>query len=467
MNGDAAIDRLAALLDRPGTRAHFVGIGGAGLAPLASIVAERGWSVSGCDLGESEVTAQLASRGIRVALGHDAGHVEGQELLVISSAVPPDAAEVVAAELAGVPVVKRHPIIGALTRRTRALCVAGTSGKTTTTALCAAGLLAAGLDPSALIGASVAGIGVGGRAGRGDVFVVESDEFDRTFLAFQPHVAVVTNVESDHLDYYGTRAAIDEAFRQFLSALPRPDHAVVCGDDPGALAVAPAGAVRYGAGPACDWRATSIEPTADGGTAFVASGPDGAARPVRLRLPGRHNVLNALAAVAAAERLGADLDQVVEGLAGFAGAARRFERKGEARGVAVYDDYGHNPSKVRAALASARQRAGAGRVWCVFQPHTYHRTMSLFDDFAAALGGADHLLVLPIYSPAGREQPIPGVSGERLAAAVRGPEVQFVASFDEALEAVASGAGAGDLVVTMGAGDVTRLARPLLERLGR
>ena len=462
---DAAIERLAGLLDRPGTKAHFVGIGGAGLAPLASIVADRGWAVSGCDLGESEVAAQLKARGIPVALGHDGSHVAGQELLVISSAVPLDAPEVAAAERAGVPVVKRHPIIGALTRRTRALCVAGTSGKTTTTAMCASGLIAAGLDPSALIGAAVAGIGVGGRAGRGDVFVVESDEFDRTFLAFRPHVAVVTNVESDHLDYYGTREAIDEAFRQFLAALPRPENAVVCGDDPGALAVAPTGAVRYGTGAECDWRAEEIAPTEDGGTRFIAVGPDGGKRAVRLRLPGRHNVLNALAAIASAERLGADLDGVIEGLAGFEGAARRFEKKGEARGVAVYDDYGHNPSKVRAALASARQRAGSGEVWCVFQPHTYHRTMSLFDDFAAALRGADHLLVLPIYSPAGREEPIPGVSGELLAKAVKGQDVRYVGSFDEALDVVDGGARAGDLVVTMGAGDVTRLARPVLERL--
>jgi UDP-N-acetylmuramate--alanine ligase len=462
---EAALERLAALLDRPGTRAHFVGIGGAGLAPLASIVADRGWAVSGCDLGESEVATQLKARGIPVAIGHDGAHVDGQELLVISSAVPADAPEVVAAERAGVPVVKRHPVIGALTRRTRALCVAGTSGKTTTTAMCAAGLIAAGLDPSALIGAAVAGIGVGGRAGRGDVFVVESDEFDRTFLAFQPYVAVVTNVESDHLDYYGTREAIDEAFREFLAALPRAENAVVCGDDAGAVAVAPAGAVKYGTAQGCDWRARAIKPTDDGGTRFVASGPDGHDRPVRLRLPGRHNVLNALAAIAAAERLGADLDGVVAGLAGFEGAARRFEKKGEARGVAVYDDYGHNPSKVRAALASARQRVGHGRVWCVFQPHTYHRTMSLFDEFASALGDADHVLVLPIYSPAGREQPIPGVSGEGLASAIERADARYVASFGEAIEALDRGARAGDLVVTMGAGDVTRLARPVLERL--
>ena len=456
---------LARLLDRPGTRAHFVGIGGAGMAPLAAIVADRGWRVSGCDLGASDVTAQLQARGIPVQNGHSPAHAAGQEIVVVSSAVPADAPEVAAAEAAGVPVVKRARLVGALTRRTRALCVAGTAGKTTTTAMCAVGLLGAGLDPSALVGAAVPGIGVGGRSGRSDLFVVEADEFDRTFLSFRPHVAVVTNVESDHLDYYGSREAIDAAFRQFLALVPSDGAVVVCLDDPGARALAPPGALGYGTSPGCDWRAESIAPTDDGGTRFAAIGPDGRRLPVVLRLPGRHNALNALAAIAACVRLGADPAAVADALAGFEGAARRFERKGEARGVAVYDDYGHHPTKVRASLAAARQRAGRGRVWCLFQPHTYHRTMSLFDDFARAFGDADRVLVLDIYSPAGREQPIAGVDARRLAEAMPHPSARYAASFDEAAAIVVDGARPGDLVVTMGAGDVTRLARPLLERL--
>jgi UDP-N-acetylmuramate--alanine ligase len=455
---------LAELLDRPGTRSHFVGVGGAGMAPLAAIVADRGWRVTGCDLGSSEVTARLQADGVPIERGHDPGHVIDQELLVVSSAVPSDAPEVAAAVAAGVPVVKRARLIGALTRRTRALCVAGTAGKTTTTAMCAVGLLGAGLDPSALVGAAVPGIGVGGRSGRGDVFVVEADEFDRTFLSFRPLVAVVTNVESDHLDYYGSREAIDAAFRQFLDLLPPDGQAVVCLDDPGARAIAPPGALGYGTAPGCDWRAEAIGPTEDGGTRFVALGPERRLE-VRLRLPGRHNALNALAAIAACTRLGADPDAVVAALAGFEGAARRFERKGEARGVAVYDDYGHHPTKVRASLAAARQRAGRGRVFCVFQPHTYHRTMSLFDDFAGAFGDADRVVVLDIYSPAGREEPIAGVDARRLVAAMPHRGASYAASFEEAADLVAAEARPGDLVVTMGAGDVTRLARPLLERL--
>jgi UDP-N-acetylmuramate--alanine ligase len=456
---------LADLLGRPGTRAHFVGIGGAGMAPLAAIVADRGWRVSGCDLAVSDITAQLQARGIPTARGHDPGHVAGQELLVVSSAVPADAPEVAAAERGGVPVVKRARLVGALTRRTRALCVAGTAGKTTTTAMCAVGLLGAGLDPSALVGAAVPGIGVGGRSGRSDLFVVEADEFDRTFLSLRPQVAVVTNVEADHLDYYGSREAIDQAFRQFLALVPADGQVVVCHDDPGARALAPPGALRYGSSPACDWRADGIAPTEDGGTRFAAIGPAGQRLDVQLRLPGRHNALNALAAIAACERVGADPAAVARALGGFEGAARRFERKGEARGVAVYDDYGHHPTKVRATLAAARQRAGRGRVWCVFQPHTYHRTMSLFEDFARAFGDADHVLVLDIYSPAGREQPIAGVDARRLVEAMPHPSARHAASFDEAAGIVAREARDGDLVVTMGAGDVTRLARPLLERL--
>src|SRR5262245_6205787 len=295
------------------------------MAPLAAIVADRGWRVSGCDLSSSDVTAQLQARGVPVAPGHDPAHAAGQELLVVSSAVPHDAPEVAAAEAARVPVVKRARLVGALTRCTRSLCVAGTAGKTTTTAMCAVGLLGAGLDPSALVGAAVPGIGVGGRSGRSDLFVVEADEFDRTFLSFRPLVAVVTNVEADHLDYYGSREAIDAAFRQFMALVPPDGRVVLCRDDPGARALAPPGALGYGTSPDCDWRAEAIAPTDDGGTRFAALGPAGERLDVRLRLPGRHNALNALAAIAACQRLGADPAAVADALGRFEGAARRFE----------------------------------------------------------------------------------------------------------------------------------------------
>ena len=456
-------DALVPYLDRTGLAAHFVGVGGAGMAPLAAIMAEAGWRVSGCDLSGSAITRQLAASGIRVARGHDPGHVAGQELLVISSAVPADAPEVAAARAAGIPVVKRAQLVGALTRRTRAICVAGTAGKTTTTAMTAVALMGAGADPSVLVGGAVAGVGVGGRAGRGDLLVVESDEYDRSFLNFRPHVAVVTNVEADHLDCYADLADIQAAFRAFLSAVPADGATVVCADDPGALAVAPRGAIAYGESEAADWRVRALRPS-EAGTEADVEAPDGRGVPLRLAVPGRHNVLNAVAALAVCDVLGADLEAAAAALAEFRGAARRFELKGVVGGIAVYDDYAHHPTKVRAALAGARQRA-RGRVWCLFQPHTFHRTASLWDDFLTAFADADQVVLLDIYSPPGREPPMPDVTSGRLAAAMRHPAARYAQSPDAALDLIAAETRRGDLVVTMGAGDVTALGPRLLERL--
>jgi UDP-N-acetylmuramate--alanine ligase len=457
-------DDLARRLGQPGLRAHFVGVGGAGMAPLASIVAARGWRVSGCDLGVSDVTRELQAGGIPVAQGHDPSHVAEAELVVASSAVPADAPEVAAARAAGLPIVKRAALTGGLTRTARALCVAGTHGKTTTTSLAAVMLLGAGVDASVLVGSAVPGIGVGGRSGGADVLVVESDEFDRSFLNFRPYVALVQNVEADHLDYYGDLAAIDEAFRAFLALVPPGGRAIVGRDDAGAMRVAPPDATTFGLGEGADWRAIDLRQNEVGGTDFAVAGPGGRRFSIRLAIPGEHNVRNALAAAAAIDALGVDPAVGAAALADFRGPRRRFELRGEVGGVAVYDDYAHNPTKVRAALAGARTRT-PGRLWCLFQPHTYHRTWSLFDDFARSFGEADRVLVLPIYSPAGREQPIPEVSSERLVAAMGHASASAVGSFDEAIEAVVADARPGDLVVTMGAGDVTRLAPALVERL--
>jgi UDP-N-acetylmuramate--alanine ligase len=455
---------LAALLAQPGVRAHFVGVGGAGMAPLATIARDRGWTVSGCDLGTSETVRQLVEGGIAVAHGHDAAHVADAELLVISSAVPNDAPEVAAARAAGLPIVKRAVLTGALTRASRAICIAGTHGKTTTTSMTAALLLAGGIDASVLVGGVVPGIGVGGRNGQDDVMVVESDEFDRSFLNFRPYVAVVTNIEADHLDYYGSLAAIEDAFTRFLALIPPGGRAIVCRDDPGAMKLAPPDATTYGFHDEADWRALGARTNEIGGMSFELAGPNGLRLPVDLAVPGRHNVANAVAAAAAGHAVELDLARALPTLAEFRGARRRFDLRGEADGVAVYDDYSHHPTEVRAALAAARQRT-SGQVWEIFQPHTYGRTASLFDDFAAAFGDADHVLMLDVYSPAGREQPIPEVSSDRLVAAMRHPDARHVRSFEEAAAIVAREAQPGDLVFTMGAGDVTNLAPLALDRL--
>jgi UDP-N-acetylmuramate--alanine ligase len=455
---------LARMLGQPGLRAHFVGIGGAGMAPLASIAADRGWTVSGCDLGSSVVTRELGERGIAVAQGHDPSHVADAQLIVASSAVPPDAPEMAAARAGGVPIVKRAALTGGLTRLARAVCIAGTHGKTSTTSLTAAMLLGAGVDASVLVGAPVPGIGVGGRSGRSDVMVVESDEFDRSFLNFRPYVAVVLNLEPDHLDYFGDLAAIDEAFRQFLALVPPGGRAIVAADDPGAQRVAPPDATTFGLTEAADWRAVDVRANDVGGSDFRIDAPSGRHIPVRLAIPGLHNVRNALAAAAACDALGVDPARGVPALETFLGARRRFELKGDVGGVAVYDDYAHNPAKVRAALAGARTRT-RGRLWCLFQPHTFHRTASLFEDFARSFAEADRLVLLPIYSPAGREPPMPEMTSERLAAATGHPAVATVPSFEAAADLVTAEARPGDLVITMGAGDVTLLAPILLERL--
>jgi len=322
----------------------------------------------------------------------------------------------------------------------------------------------AGVDASVLVGGAVPGIGVGGRSGRADLLVVESDEFDRSFLSFRPYVAIVQNVEADHLDYYGDLAAIEAAFRAFLALVPPGGRSIVGLDDPGAMRVAPPDATTFGLAEGADWRATELRPNEVGGTDFELIAPGRRRLSARLAMPGEHNVRNALAAAAALDALGVDPASGLAALADFPGPRRRFELKGEVGGVAVYDDYAHNPTKVRAALAGARTRT-RGQLWCLFQPHTYHRTWSLFDDFARSFGQADRVLVLPIYSPAGREEPIPEVSSERLVAAMRHRSARAVGSFDEAAELVAAEARPGDLVVTMGAGDVTRLAPAIVARL--
>jgi UDP-N-acetylmuramate--alanine ligase len=458
------VDGLLPFLDRAGVRAHYMGVGGAGMAPLASIMAARGWRVSGCDLGTSAVTEALNGEGVPVALGHDPAHVADAELLIVSSAVPADAPEVVAAEQRCLTIAKRARLVGALTRRSRAICIAGTAGKTTATAMTSVALIGAGADPSVLVGGAVAGVGVGGRGGRGDLLVVESDEYDRSFLSFQPHVAVVTNVEADHLDCYADLDDIHRTFRAFLDSVPPEGRTIVCADDPGARQVAPNLAVTYGESADAHWRAADVRPNDLGGNDFDLIAPDRRTTRVRLAVPGRHNVLNATAALAVCGVLDVDLAVAAAALTDFHGAARRFELKGEAAGVAVYDDYAHHPTKVRAALAGARQRT-LGRVWCLFQPHTFNRTASLWDDWLDAFGDADEVVLLDVYSPAGREPPMPEVTSTRLRAGLHHPSAHYAASADQALDLIARAARPGDLVITMGAGDVTALGPRLLAQL--
>jgi UDP-N-acetylmuramate--alanine ligase len=455
-------------------RVHLIGIGGAGMSGIARILLARGTAVSGSDAKDSRTVLALRALGADVAVGHDAAHLPAPPAtVVVSSAIRESNPELAAARERGLPVVHRAQALAALTAGRRLAAVTGTAGKTSTTSMLTVALQHCGLDPSFAIGGDLAASGSGAHEGSGDVFVVEADESDASFLAFSPTVAVVTNVEADHLDHYGTAEAYVAAFEDFLGRIVPGGVLVTCQDDPGAAALAARAEQRgvrvrrYGRHAAADARLFDFRP--DGTGARVAlcyretQGHEGREHLLRLAVPGEHMALNALGALLAGAELGADTDALLAGLAAFDGVRRRFEFRGRAAGVAVYDDYAHHPSKVAAQLRAARQVVdGRGRVVVAFQPHLYSRTRQFAADFGAALGLADEVVVLDVYGA--REDPEPGVSGALIADAVPLPRdrVRFVPRWEDVPAVVAGVAAAGDLVVTMGAGDVTVLAPEIL-----
>lgn len=475
---------------------HLVGIGGAGMSTVAALLRARGVVVSGSDARESAALAALREAGVRVDVGHEAAHVQGADTLVVSTAIRATNPELVRARERGLRVLHRSQALAALMADRRAVAVAGAHGKTTTSAMIAVTLLHAGLEPSWAIGGTVlpagadaraavsggappqdAAAGTGGgladalagaRHGTGDVLVAEADESDGSFLAYRPSVAVVTNIEPDHLDHYGTREAFEEAFVRFAGRVEPGGWLVTCADDDGArrlAEVARAGGVRvrtYGTAPDADVRVSAFEATTDGGSVTV-TGPEGDGALLRLAVPGAHNALNAAGAWTAARLLGVAPDVAAAGLARFHGTGRRFEGRGTVSGVRVVDDYAHHPTEVAALLAAARPVAGTGRVLVLFQPHLYSRTRSFADAFATALGAADVVVVTDVY--AAREDPDPAVTGALLTdrlTAVGHPASSFVADRVEAARTVGRLARPGDLVLTVGAGDVTELAPVVL-----
>lgn len=445
-------------------RVHFVGVGGVGQNAIARVLLEAGLPVSGSDLQASDAIRDLEKLGARVAVGHEAAHVEGAGLVVISSAVPPDNPEILRAGELGIPVVKRAELLGEMTRNRASICVAGTHGKTTTSAMIALALARAGLDPTVLVGGTVPALGAGGRFGRGPHLVAEADEFDGSFLRFSPSVAVVTNVEADHLDFYRDLAAIVETFQAFVGRVPADGHLIACHDDPVAAGLGAYTAGRtttYGLEPGADWQAVNVEPNQTGGNDFTALLDASEFGRFRLAVPGRHNVANALAGVAVGHLCGVSAEALAEALAAFGGVRRRFELKGAVRGVDVYDDYAHHPTEIVATLRAARERH-RGRLWCVFQPHTVNRTKALFDDFARAFGDADRVLVLDIYVPSGREKVSGEVTSGDLVRAMGHPGAEHVGGLEAAVRRLVAETRAGDLVITMGAGDVYRVGEEFL-----
>ncbi|GAA1120783.1 UDP-N-acetylmuramate--L-alanine ligase [Nocardiopsis composta] len=450
-------------------RVHFVGMGGVGMSGIARILLQRGTEVSGSDAKDGPVLRELEELGARVHVGHAAEHVGSADTVVVTSAAREDNPELAEARARGLRVLPRAAALGSLLLGRTGVAVAGTHGKTTTTSMLTVVLQHLGVDPGYVIGGKLVTTGLGADAGSDDVIVAEADESDGSFLMLSPQVAVVTNVEADHLDNYG---GLEEIQAEFASFTERVGRAVVAGiDDPGARALAETARARglrvrtYGESPDAEFRVSGI--TADGfATRFTLTPPGGDPLECALAVPGRHNVLNAAAAIAVADELGHDPEVAVGGLGDFTGAARRFELKGEAAGVAVYDSYAHHPTEIaadlkaaRAALDSRAEGAGGGRVVAVFQPHLYSRTRIFAKEFGEALTLADEAVVMEIYGA--REDPEPGVTAELITGAVGHERVHPAPSRQQAVVTAAALAGPGDIVLTMGAGDVTELG-PLI-----
>jgi UDP-N-acetylmuramate--alanine ligase len=441
---------------------HFLGIGGAGMSALALIACRRGVGVTGCDSDPSGA-ADLSSLGVKVHAGHDPSHLEGARAVVVTAAVPSDHPEVRRARELGLPVVPRKVALAALVGEARSVGVSGTHGKTTTTVMTTEALAAAGLRPTGLAGGRVAAWGGNARIDGDELFVVEADEYDQAFLTLHPTIAIVNNVEADHLECYGSVEALEDAFVEFAG---RATTALVSADDEGALRVAARveRARRFGFADTADVKIGEVVQGAHGTEATV-TWRGGTSIRLRLRLPGIHNLRNAVAALGAVEALGGPLQPAADALEAFSGVGRRFERLGEHGGIAIVDDYAHHPSELAATLSAARQAYPGRRLVAVFQPHLYSRTIAHGEAMGAALAAADLVFVTEIY--AAREQPVPGVSGRQVAEAASraGADARFEAVRADVGRRVREALMPGDVVLTLGAGDITRVAPELVRWL--
>ena len=452
------------------SRLHFVGIGGIGMAALAELLHGQGVGISGSDLMAGATVERLRGLGIPVGLGHDPRLLGKAEAVIRSSAIPDDNPELVAARKKGIPIVGRGALLAEIMRTKDGIAIAGSHGKTTTTAMTAHLLDFAGLDPTALIGGRVPrpdGSASPLIPGRGELLVAEVDESDGSFLLTRPTLAIVTNADPEHLDHHGTRARLLDAFVEFADSVPPHGAAILGIDHPGISEIAPrikARQIRFGTGPDTEIRAETIESTPGGQRCRVRLHA-GDTFEFELPMPGRHNILNALAAIAVGLEKGISPTLLAAALATFRGVSRRFERKGAARGVEVIDDYAHHPAEIRATLAAARS-VHPGPITAIFQPHRYTRTRDCWEDFGTAFETADRVILSDIY-PAS-EDPIEGIDAEKLAATIREaghPDVHFGHSLDEILRTWPARFESGDLVLTLGAGDVAGLGPELLAAL--
>ncbi len=447
---------------------HFVGIGGVGMSGIAEVLLEHGFEVSGSDAKESETTKRLSDKGARISIGHAAEHVADADVVVFSSAVARTNPELAEARARSIPVIPRAEMLGELMRIKEGIAIAGSHGKTTTTSLVATVLREAGLDPTVVIGGKLNALGSGAARGAGDLLVAEADESDGSFLHLVPAIAVVTNIDPEHLDHYGDLEGVKDAFVAFANHVPFYGLVVACLDHPVVQDVLPSIEKRtatYGLAAQADYRAK--KPRFNGlSVSFEVERRGEPLGEFEVRMPGIHNVLNALATIAVADELRVPLEQVKKSLAGFTGVERRFTIRGEAGGVIVVDDYGHHPAEVQATLEAA-QRAWGRRLVVAFQPHRYTRTHHLFDELTRAFNRADVLFVSDVYSAG--EAPIEGATSRHLVAAIRAHghrDATYVPDRSDLASAIAARVEEGDIVVTLGAGDVTRTGPELLALLG-
>ena len=448
-------------------KVHFIGIGGAGMSALAKILVEKGYEVSGSDMKESTMTGILRDLGAKIFIGHKAENVVGAEAIVVSSAIREENPEVVEANRLGLKRLHRSDVNAFLINNCKGIAVAGAHGKTTTTSMIGVSLDYEGVSPSIIIGGEVDYLGSNAKLGTSDYLVSEADESDGTFLKYHPYIGIVTNIENDHMDHYGTMENIIKAFRQFLNQVRDDGWAVVCSDNDHIRDILPevkCKVVTYGMNQPADYMAANVQTTASETTFEVVHKGEKLGQ-VRLNVPGMHNVLNAMACVVTGITLGLSVDQMAEGLTVFNGAKRRFQTKGKVNDIWVVDDYAHHPTEIATTIKAARQTQPK-RLVCAFQPHRYSRTQLLQKEYGSCFAGADLLVLTDVYSAG--EDPIPGVDGELLVQEVArqtGQNTVYIKDKKEIAQYLKSIAQPGDLIMTMGAGDIVKCGEELVELL--
>ena len=454
------------------TRVHLIGIGGTGLSAIARVLLETGYQVSGSDRAESPFTQELRSAGALIEIGHRAENIAGADIIVRSSAIPDDNPEVAAAIAAGMPVLKRADFLSSIMEEKTTIAVAGTHGKTTTTSMIAWMLMAMGKDPSFIAGGVLSNLGVNARAGRGNTFVIEADEYDRMFLGLKPTIEVITNIEHDHPDCYPTPEEYLDAFKQFVQRLPADGTLIGYAENPNTTELmveaeeAGKTVISYGLRSKTVHRhqahvyASVITPNSRGGFTFGAS-VLGKSVTVELQVPGKHNVANALAALAVGQLVGLSLAGTAQALGKFIGTGRRFEVRGQAGGVVIVDDYAHHPTEIKATLAAARSRYPRRRIWAVWQPHTYSRTLSLLDEFINSFDGADEVIVTEVYAA---REPKQNFSAKELAGRLPG-KAHFIADLQEVSHYLVSHLHPGDVLLVLSAGDADQVSTAVLAQM--